>query len=126
MSGLFARLNGNENLEDVKPSEVTIAVQGHELIAHITGSSALRIGKLYDDRGNRITPSHANKAGRRYRYYVSCALSQGRSEEAGSGRRVSAAAIEARVIAAPRDHFPQMAERDDRALVAGCVERAVI
>lgn len=35
MSGLFARLNGNENLEDVKPAEISITVQGHELIARL-------------------------------------------------------------------------------------------
>jgi hypothetical protein len=35
MSGLFARLNGNPNLEDVKPAEITITVQGHELIARV-------------------------------------------------------------------------------------------
>jgi hypothetical protein len=35
MSGLFARLNGNANLEDIKPAEITITVQGHELIARI-------------------------------------------------------------------------------------------
>ena len=35
MSGLFARLNGNPNLEDVKPAEISITVQGHELIARI-------------------------------------------------------------------------------------------
>jgi hypothetical protein len=35
MSGLFARLNGNPNLEDIKPAEITLTVQGHELIARI-------------------------------------------------------------------------------------------
>jgi hypothetical protein len=35
MSGLFARLNGNANLEDIKPAQITITVQGHELIARI-------------------------------------------------------------------------------------------
>jgi hypothetical protein len=35
MSGLFARLNGNPNLETIKPAEITITVQGHELIARI-------------------------------------------------------------------------------------------
>ena len=29
------------------------------------------IGKLFDEAGHRLTPSHATKAGRRYRYYVS-------------------------------------------------------
>jgi hypothetical protein len=35
MSGLLARLHGNPNLEDIKPAEVTLTVQGHELIARI-------------------------------------------------------------------------------------------
>jgi hypothetical protein len=35
MSGLFARLNGNTNLEPIKPAELTITVQGHELIGRI-------------------------------------------------------------------------------------------
>ncbi|HZT27282.1 MAG TPA: hypothetical protein VFA57_16410 [Pseudolabrys sp.] len=35
MSGLFARLNGNQNLEDIKPAEITVTVQGHELVARI-------------------------------------------------------------------------------------------
>ena len=35
MSGLFARLNGNTNLEDAKPEAVTITAHGHELIARI-------------------------------------------------------------------------------------------
>ena len=55
-------------------------------------------GLLYDDRGNLMSPSHARKAdGRRYRYYVSQAVLQGRSESAGTVRRVSAHAIEALV-----------------------------
>ncbi len=35
MSGLFARLNGNENLEDVKPATLSLTVQGHDLFARI-------------------------------------------------------------------------------------------
>jgi hypothetical protein len=35
MSGLFARLNGNANLEEVKPADVTITVGGHEMVARI-------------------------------------------------------------------------------------------
>ena len=33
-------------------------------------------GLLYDDRGNLMSPSHANKKGLRYRYYVSQAVLQ--------------------------------------------------
>jgi hypothetical protein len=35
MSGLLARLNGNQNLELIKPAELTITVQGHELVARM-------------------------------------------------------------------------------------------
>ena len=35
---------------------------------------SLLIGILYDDKGNRFTPSHTNKKGQRYRYYVSQAV----------------------------------------------------
>jgi site-specific DNA recombinase len=34
-------------------------------------SPSLLVGLLYDDQGNRFTPSHAVKRGKRYRYYVS-------------------------------------------------------
>jgi site-specific DNA recombinase len=59
------------------------------------GGRNLLGGLLFDDRGNRMSPSHAKKrGGQRYRYYVSQALLQHRSEEAGSIARVSAQAIE--------------------------------
>jgi DNA invertase Pin-like site-specific DNA recombinase len=56
---------------------------------------SLLSGLLFDDRGNVMSPSHARKAnGRRYRYYVSQAVLQGRQDDAGSIRRVSAETIE--------------------------------
>ena len=53
-------------------------------------SKALLLGKLFDDRGNPMTPSYAIKKGVRYRYYVSCVLAQGRKEDAGTVKRVAA------------------------------------
>jgi site-specific DNA recombinase len=53
-------------------------------------SSSLLKGLVFDDAGNRMSPAHANKAGRRYRYYVSQALLQGRKADAGSQPRVPA------------------------------------
>ena len=61
-------------------------------------SNALLMGKLFDDRGNPMTPSHAIKKGVRYRYYVASVLNQGRNEEAGSLPRVAAEAVEQLVI----------------------------
>ena len=56
-------------------------------------------GKLYDDRGNRMGPSHAPR-GPAWRYYVSRALLKGRKQDAGSVARVPAAEIERQVTEA--------------------------
>jgi site-specific DNA recombinase len=89
-------------------------------------------GLLYDDRGNLMSPSHANKKGLRYRYYVSQAVLQNRIA------RISAPDIEELVIAALRhqvgDINPQVVssqtspplELSDRDLVALKVERIVL
>jgi site-specific DNA recombinase len=53
-------------------------------------SNSLFKGLVFDDAGNRMSPAHANKAGRRYRYYVSQALLQQRKESAGSLPRLPA------------------------------------
>ena len=53
-------------------------------------SDALLAGRIFDDRGNRMSPSHASKRGIKYRYYLSSALIQGRPNKAGSIRRVPA------------------------------------
>jgi hypothetical protein len=52
--------------------------------------------RIFDDRGNRMSPSTVHKGnGVRYRYYVSRALTEGRKEEAGIVPRVPAPEIEA-------------------------------
>jgi site-specific DNA recombinase len=58
------------------------------------------LGRIFDDRGNRMTPSYAVKQGVRYRYYVSCVLAQGRKGEAGSLSRIPATEVEAAVVMA--------------------------
>src|SRR5712672_1181614 len=45
-----------------------------------TTSNALLMGRLFDDRGNGMTPSHTCKQGVRYRYYLSSALVDGQAE----------------------------------------------
>jgi site-specific DNA recombinase len=69
-------------------------------------SAALLAGKLFDDRGNRMSPSHATKRGRRYRYYVSQANFQGRKQDVGSVARVPAMELERRVVDAVRGGAP--------------------
>jgi DNA invertase Pin-like site-specific DNA recombinase len=63
-------------------------------------SDALLIGKLFDDRGNRISPTWVRKGSKRWRYYVSQALLQGDKSEAASILRVPAADVEELVVEA--------------------------
>jgi hypothetical protein len=37
----------------------------------LKGSPAILAGRIFDDRGNRMSPTRSNKGGVRYRYYVS-------------------------------------------------------
>jgi hypothetical protein len=66
--------------------------------AALRGSAALLAGCLFDDRGNRMSPTHANKRGVRYRYYLSHAILQNRKAEAGSIGRLPAPEIKSLVL----------------------------
>jgi DNA invertase Pin-like site-specific DNA recombinase len=57
-------------------------------------SPSLLVGLLYDDQGNRFTPSHAVKRGKRYRYYVSQAAIHHRAAAKGDPTRIPAEEIE--------------------------------
>jgi len=56
--------------------------------------TSLLTGKIFDANGNRMAPSHTNKKGVRYRYYVSRALLDGEPERAGKPSRIAANEIE--------------------------------
>jgi len=79
--------------------EVQVALAGNR-VERITRSRAtapgLLAGLVYDDGGERMTPTHANKKGTRYRYYVSQSLiKRGRPKASGTACRVAAADLEA-------------------------------
>ena len=63
-------------------------------------TSSPLIGKLFDDQGERLTPSHAVKGNRRYRYYVSRSLMEGAVRKSGQGWRVPALELERTLAAA--------------------------
>jgi hypothetical protein len=77
-------------------------------------SESLLIGRIYDDRGNRMTPSHARKEGIKYRYYLSSPLLHGQPGRVGLVRRVPAAEVEALVACAVREHLGDPKESEDR------------
>src|SRR6202045_3644033 len=69
----------------------------HRRKAYATEPSLLA-GLLTDAQGERLTPSHAVKKGRRYRYYVSTALITEAGTDRPQGWRLAAQAIEDAVI----------------------------
>src|SRR5215216_618850 len=87
----------DRDLFDAVQAKLTVQAQASRQAR--AGSGALLLGRIFDDRGNRMTPASAHKQGARYRYYVSAPLMQGRREEAGSVPRVPAPDIEQLVIA---------------------------
>ncbi len=62
-------------------------------------------GKLYDETGDRLTPSHANKNGKRLRYYVSRRLVIDKTEKHPDAWRLPAPQLEKTIAQAARDHF---------------------
>jgi site-specific DNA recombinase len=84
-------------------------------------------GKIYDDRGNRMSPSYSTKNGIRYRSYVSSALLRGRTAEVGSLGRVSAVEIEDAVRTAVNARPLERSDRNNGVSDAiEVVERVVV
>jgi len=75
-------------------------------------SDHLLAGLLFDDAGHRMIPTHATKAGIRYRYYASAPVLHGgaKTAPAGSVSRVPAADIEDAVLKSLEAHF--VAQKD--------------
>ena len=63
-----------------------------------SSSNLLLAGKIYDDKNNRMSPSHSNTRKRKYRYYVSLALTKLKKGQEGSVSKISAGEIEKFVV----------------------------
>jgi site-specific DNA recombinase len=59
---------------------------------------SLLTGMVFDETGERLTPTYAVKKGTRYRYYVSTSLITGAGRTRSSGRRIPAGNLEGLVI----------------------------
>src|ERR1700704_7189908 len=68
------------------------------LLAVGAEAPSLLAGLIVDADGNRMTPSHATKRAKRYRYYVSASLLAGDRPQTQKGMRVPARDIEALVL----------------------------
>jgi hypothetical protein len=67
-------------------------------------SPHLLTGLLFDETGDALSPTHANKKGKRYRYYTSHRLISANASRSG-GWRLAADKIENAVLAVIRDHL---------------------
>jgi site-specific DNA recombinase len=112
--------------------QAKLAVQTVTRRCRLRGSPALLTGRLFDDRGHRMSPSHSNKDGVRYRYYVSQALLQRKVQGAGLIGRVPAAEIETLILTALHHHLqasgaePPPTADGDRDLIERHVERITL
>src|SRR5262245_29276039 len=114
----------DRTLFDAVQAKLDAQIRGHKTAR--TNSEALLAGRVYDDRGNRMTPSHARKRGIKYRYYLSSALLQGQSERAGSISRVPAAEIETVVVSSVRERLNLSTSIDDRGVIDAYVARVEV
>ena len=108
-----------------------LAAQAVARRCRLRGSRAILSGRLFDSFGNRMSPSHTNKGGVRYRYYVSQVVLQGKPQPAGLVCRVPAAEVEAFVIAALRNHLSasdagEQLPENDLELLERHLERATL
>ena len=79
-------------------------------------------GKLFDESGQSLTPSHAVKGERRYRYYVSRSLIKGTADSGGRGWRLPAPEIERTVASAAYTILGDEAAIANAALAIGFAE----
>jgi DNA invertase Pin-like site-specific DNA recombinase len=86
-------------------------------------SGAPLLGKIFDDRGTLMGPSHTRKHGRKYRYYISSCLLQGRKDLAGLVHRVPAIELESKIASALRIRMKMSRDQDDDTLIRNTVER---
>jgi site-specific DNA recombinase len=82
--------------------------------------SCVLMGKLFDESGAGLTPSHAVKGDRRYRYYVSRSLMKGPAARVDGGWRLPAAEIERSIAAAAQNIL------DDQQTVIAAIEEAAL
>ena len=95
-------------------------------------SDHLLTGLLFDDAGHRMVPTHATKAGVRYRYYVSLPHLYGESKTAsvGSVSRIPATDIEDIIVKSLSEHLTQQEPvssssicEKDRSVIAAQIAR---
>lgn len=103
-----------------KVQAMLTAGAGRERGSNASSGPSPLAGKVFDETGDRLTPTHANKKGTRYRYYVSGRMVTGKVEDrqstAACGWRLPAKPLEEQlaraVFAHLRDRAPGVLARN--------------
>ena len=115
----------DRDLFDAVQARLSEQVTNHKVSR--TGSEALLLGRIFDDRGHRMSPSHVRKRAIKYRYYLSAALLQGRRpKQAGTVSRIPAREVETLIANAVRNHLRQPPEVEDTVLINTHVVRVEV
>src|SRR6202521_4174549 len=125
--GLHPALIDNETWTAVR-NQLAANTNDHRRRAKAAEPSLLA-GLLVDARGERLTPSHAVKKGRRYRYYASAALITEAGTDRAQGWRLAAREIEDCVIRILVDALTSPArllERIDKSGIPGEQIRTIL
>ena len=87
--------------------QAELAAQAVQRQNRLKGSPAILMGRIFDEHSNRMSPTHSNKGGVRYRHYVSHAVVQGQKAKRGARARVPARELEIMIAAAVRQQLQQ-------------------
>ena len=101
------------SLFEAVQTKLTAGAQARQL--RLRTSPAILAGRIFDEHGNRMTPTHTNKRGARYRYYISHSALQKRSR-GKPPMRVPAQEIDELVVGSIREHLGAQSGKQSRAL----------
>ena len=91
-----------------------------------SASDALLLGKIFDDVGNRMSPTRTQKGSMHYRFYISAPWRGKTATAAASRPRISAPGLERDVLKALRDKYPGDDGTSDRDMIERNVGRVVV
>jgi site-specific DNA recombinase len=114
----------DQDLFDAVQAKLNEQINNHRVSR--TKSEALLLGRIYDDRGHKMTPSYVRKRGIKYRYYISSALLQGQAEQAGTVSRIPADEVEALVVKSVRGYLHESTDIGNAALIHKHVVRVEV
>jgi site-specific DNA recombinase len=118
-----ARAIVDQDLFDAVQAKLNEQINNHRVSR--TKSEALLLGRIYDDRGHKMTPSHVRKRGIKYRHYLSSALLQGQANKPELFR-IPADEIEALVVKCVRGHLNGSTEIENTPLIHDHVVRVEV